>query len=49
MPAIDMTGLDTQIAPMKAIGEVLNDYAGGFINGKEALGLIDAISCEWKY
>jgi hypothetical protein len=49
MPAIDMTGLDTQIAPMKAINEVLNDYAGGFINGKEALGIIDAINCEWKY
>lgn len=49
MPVIDMTGLDTQLAPMKAIDEVLNDYAGGFINGKEALGIIDAINCEWKY
>lgn len=49
MPAIDMTGLNTQVAPMKAIDEVLNDYAGGFINSKEALGIIDAINCEWKY
>lgn len=44
-----MTGFDTQIAPMAAINEVLNDYAGGFINSKEALGIIDAINCEWKY
>ena len=49
MPVIDMTGLQTQIAPMNAIHEVLNDYTNGFINSKEALGIINAIACEWKY
>jgi hypothetical protein len=49
MPVIDMTGLDTQLAPMKAIDEVVGDYTNGFINSKEALGIINAIVCEWKY
>jgi hypothetical protein len=49
MPVIDMTGLQTQTAPMKAIDEVVGDYANGFINSKEALGIINAIVCEWKY
>ena len=49
MPAIDMTGLNPQIAPMKAIDEVLNDLNGGFINQKEAIGIINAVVCEWKY
>lgn len=49
MPVIDMTGFDTQLAPMKAIDEVLTDLDGGFINNKEALGIINAIVCEWKY
>jgi hypothetical protein len=48
MPVIDMTGLDTQLAPMKAIHEVLSDYYNGFINSKEALGIINAIACEWR-
>jgi hypothetical protein len=48
MPVIDMTGLDTQSAPMKAIHEVLNDHYNGFINPKEALGIINAIACEWR-
>jgi hypothetical protein len=49
MPVIDMTGFDTQLAPMKAIDEVLTDLYGGFINNKEALGIINAIVCEWKH
>jgi hypothetical protein len=49
MPAIDMTGLDPQVAPMKAIDEVLNDLHGGFINYKEAIGIINAVVCEWKF
>lgn len=48
MPIIDMTGLDTQLAPMKAIDEVLADYYNGFINSKEALGIINAVNCEWR-
>jgi hypothetical protein len=49
MPVIDMTGFDTQLAPMKAIDEVLTDLDGGFINNREAIGIINAIVCEWKY
>jgi hypothetical protein len=48
MPIIDMTGLDTQLAPMKAIHEVLSDYYNGFINSKEALSIVNAIACEWR-
>lgn len=48
MPVIDMTGLDTQQAPMDAICEVLNDYHGNFINSVEALGIINAVAVEWK-
>jgi hypothetical protein len=49
MPVIDMTGLDTQLAPMKAIDEILSDYANGFVSGKEALTLIDIVNYEWKH
>lgn len=48
MPVIDMTGLDTQRAPMDAISEVLNDYHGNFINSVEALGIINAVAVEWR-
>ena len=49
MPALDMTGLDTQTAPMDAIAEVLNDYNGGFTNAIEAVALVNAITTEWRY
>lgn len=48
MPTIDMTGLNTQQAPMDAISEVLNDYHGGFINAMEAMGIINAVATEWR-
>jgi hypothetical protein len=48
MPSIDMTGLDPQLSPMKAINEILNDHYNGFINSKEAISIINAINCEWK-
>ena len=46
---IDMTGLDTQTAPMDAIAEVLNDYHGGFTNAIETVALVNAITTEWRY
>lgn len=49
MAAIDMTGLDTQTAPMDAIAEVLNDYHGGFTNAIEVVALVNAITTEWRY
>lgn len=48
MPAIDMTGLDTQRAPMDSIESVLTDYNGGFTNSVETLSIINAIVTEWR-
>ena len=49
MPVIDMAGFDTQLAPMSAIAEVLNDYNGGFTNSKETVAVIEAIVTEWRF
>lgn len=49
MPVIDMSGLDTQQAPMNAIAEVLNDYNGGFTNSVETLSIVNAIVSEWRF
>jgi hypothetical protein len=49
MPTINLEGFDTQLAPMKAIDEVLRDYYEGSVNAKEAMEYINAINCEWKY
>lgn len=48
MPAIDMTGLDTQTAPMDAICEVLNDYNTNCINAIEAMAIVNAVTTEWR-
>ena len=48
MPVINMTGLNTQVAPMDAIESILVDHQGGFINHVEALSIINAIVCEWR-
>jgi len=48
MPVINMTGLNTQAAPMDAIESILVDHQGGFINHVEALSIINAIVCEWR-
>lgn len=48
MPVIDMTGLDTQSAPMKAIDDILKEYHNGFLSGIEALNIISIVSIEWK-
>jgi hypothetical protein len=48
MPVIDLTGIDTQLAPMVGIAEVLNDYRGGFASGVETLSIIEAIVTEWR-
>lgn len=48
MPVIDMSGFKTQTEPMKAIEETLKDYKDGFLSGLEALGIINAISTEWR-
>lgn len=49
MPVLDMTGLNTQTAPMDAIAEVLNDYNNGFTNSVETLSIVNAIVTEWRY
>lgn len=49
MPVIDMTGLNTQSAPMAAIDEVLKDHFNGFTSPAETLNLISAISIEWSH
>jgi hypothetical protein len=48
MPVIDLSGFDTQLAPMDAIAEALNDYHNGFTSSIETLGIISAITTEWK-
>lgn len=48
MPVIDMTGLNTQSAPMDAISVILGDHYNGFINSTEAMGIINAIAIEWR-
>mgnify|MGYP006921282247 CR=1 FL=1 len=49
MPVIDMTGLNTQQAPMKAIDEILKEYHQGFLSGPEAINIITAISIEYHH
>lgn len=48
MPTIDLNGFNTQLAPMAAIAEVLNDYHGGFTNSVETVSIITAITTEWR-
>lgn len=48
MPVINMTGLDTQSAPMAAIAEVLGDHYKGFTSSVETLNIINAITIEWR-
>jgi len=48
MPVIDLAGLDTQLAPMAAIHEVLTDYGNGFTSGVETLNIISAVVTEWR-
>lgn len=49
MPTINLEGFDTQVAPMKAIDEIMRDYMEGCVNSKEAMSYIHAIVCEWKF
>jgi hypothetical protein len=49
MPVIDMTGLNTQQAPMKAIDDVLKEYHQGFLSGPETINIITAISIEYHH
>lgn len=48
MSVIDMSGLNTQIAPMDAIESILQDHHEGCLNHIEALSIINAIVCEWR-
>ena len=49
LASIDLTGFDTQSAPMSAIAEVLNDYNSGFTNSVETLAIVNAIVTEWRF
>ena len=49
MPTVDLSGLNTQSAPMDAIAEVLNDYHGGFTTAVETVAVVNAIVSEWRY
>lgn len=49
MPTIDLTGFNTQSAPMAAIAEVLTDYYEGSVNSREAMEYINAITIEWSH
>ena len=49
MPVIDMTGLNTQQAPMKAIDDILKEYHQGVLSGIEALNIISVISIEYHH
>lgn len=48
MPAINMSGLDTQTAPMGAVEDVVKDYVGGFLTATEAIDIVTAIVHEWR-
>ena len=45
---VDLKGFDTQLAPMAAIEEILNDCHGEFISPKMAVIYITAIVHEWR-
>lgn len=49
MPTINLDGFNTQVAPMKAVDEVLRDYYEGCVSAREAMEYINAINCEWKF
>jgi hypothetical protein len=49
MPKIDLTDLDTQIAPMEAISQILKDFHGGFTSSIETLEIINAVTYEWNH
>lgn len=49
MPVIDISDLNAQTKPMDAIDSILDDYDGGFMKAYEALAVIRAVVCEWKY
>jgi len=48
MSVINMTGLNTQSAPMDAVESILKDYYDNCINSKEAIVIINAIVTEWR-
>jgi hypothetical protein len=49
VPVIDTTGLDTQLAPMKAVDDILKEYHQGVLSGIEALNIISVISIEYHH
>lgn len=49
MTMINLEGFNTQVAPMDAITEVLEDWDNGFVSGIEALRIIKAVTYEWNH
>ena len=49
MPIVDLKGFDTQLSPMAAITEIINDNLNGYVDAKTAVSYINAICCEWRF
>ena len=48
MPSINLSGFDTQSAPMAAIAEIISDCYNGHVSPKMAIDYINAVCCEWS-
>jgi hypothetical protein len=49
MATVDLRGWDTQLNPMAAITEIVNDNLNGHVDAKTAMSYINAICCEWRF
>ena len=49
MPSVDLRGWDTQLDPMAAITEIVNDNLNGHVDAKTAMAYINAVCCEWRF
>lgn len=47
MPVVDLRGWDTQMNPMAAICEIVNDNFNGHVDAKTAMTYIAAVCAEW--
>lgn len=48
MAFVNLKGWDTQLDPMAAIEEILQDCHEGHINAKMAIQYLSAITHEWR-
>lgn len=49
MASVDLRGWNTQLDPMAAITEIVNDNLNGHVDAKTAMAYINAVCCEWRF